>query len=245
MINENFGTIDVYGSNNTIRIVSDRVMGIVRCRGGTNNTLNSTPLPAQSARVNPLPPPPLIPIASPPSRPNMPSPVATFPRGSIEEAISRHHQLNYQDSLDQLRQTGPQVQVNRVQAPLPTPAPERIQPNPRIESRITLGGLFSGLMRDFEEFVNRERPLAGIQAILEPSAPTGDIEVVIISASPNPIPDTCPICHDSLNRGHQGSCYLDCMDWFHEECVMHWLNTGKRTCPKCRNETTTVCKVGN
>ena len=46
------------------------------------------------------------------------------------------------------------------------------------------------------------------------------------------IQDDCVICQCSMKDGK--ICAVDCTHTFHIECIQKWKDSGKRTCPTCR-----------
>ena len=46
----------------------------------------------------------------------------------------------------------------------------------------------------------------------------------------------CPTCLESFNSSKSTVTTDPCGHLFHEDCIRPWLETGKRTCPKCRTE---------
>lgn len=69
------------------------------------------------------------------------------------------------------------------------------------------------------------------------------IALVNVEPVARPIPDTCAICHDTIGRGTPGTAYLDCLDWYHEDCITEWLKRGRISCPSCRHKTTALYRV--
>lgn len=45
----------------------------------------------------------------------------------------------------------------------------------------------------------------------------------------------CSICFETMKDGDLVSCETTCKNWFHGECLKHWLEHGSNTCPLCRS----------
>lgn len=54
--------------------------------------------------------------------------------------------------------------------------------------------------------------------------------------------EQCAICQDELNKRHGDSAYIDCMHWYHFECIKPWLSR-KPECPTCKNPTNHIFKI--
>ena len=48
--------------------------------------------------------------------------------------------------------------------------------------------------------------------------------------------EPCIMCLESLNSGNSYIVTTPCGHLFHKDCLKKWLDTGKKTCPKCRTE---------
>ncbi len=57
----------------------------------------------------------------------------------------------------------------------------------------------------------------------------------------NAIGSDCSICFEEMKNGEVFSqCLTTCKNYFHEDCINLWLNSGHETCPLCRGEWTTT-----
>ncbi len=57
----------------------------------------------------------------------------------------------------------------------------------------------------------------------------------------NAIGNDCSICFEEMKTGEVFSqCLTTCKNYFHEDCINLWLNSGHDTCPLCRGEWTTT-----
>jgi hypothetical protein len=53
----------------------------------------------------------------------------------------------------------------------------------------------------------------------------------------NAIGNDCSICFEEMKSGEVFTqCITTCKNYFHEDCLKLWLNTGKDTCPLCRGK---------
>lgn len=52
----------------------------------------------------------------------------------------------------------------------------------------------------------------------------------------------CSICFHSFHREIHNSCYLECLHWFHFDCLSKWA-TLKQECPVCRKAFDTILKL--
>jgi hypothetical protein len=53
----------------------------------------------------------------------------------------------------------------------------------------------------------------------------------------NAIGNDCSICFEEMKNGEVFTqCITTCKNYFHEDCLKLWLNTGKDTCPLCRGK---------
>ena len=48
--------------------------------------------------------------------------------------------------------------------------------------------------------------------------------------------EPCVMCLESLSFGNSYIVTTPCGHLFHKDCLKKWLDTGKKTCPKCRTE---------
>ena len=79
-----------------------------------------------------------------------------------------------------------------------------------------------------------------IQMQDQPEAEPIDIEEV--DGGVVDILDQCAICQEELNKRNGESAYLDCMHWYHFECIKPWL-LHKRECPTCKHEANHIFKI--
>lgn len=75
---------------------------------------------------------------------------------------------------------------------------------------------------------------------VEEQAPPITVEEV--EGAAKDIHDKCAICQEDLNRRDFDSSYLNCMHWYHYECIKAWLER-KSECPTCKHETTNIFKI--
>ena len=68
------------------------------------------------------------------------------------------------------------------------------------------------------------------------------IQTIDIRPPNKDIVETCSICREDFNKRVDPVCYLDCMHWFHVDCVTRWLDN-KRNCPCCKGPVTLVSKT--
>lgn len=54
--------------------------------------------------------------------------------------------------------------------------------------------------------------------------------------------EQCAICQEDLNKRHGDSAYIDCMHWYHFDCIKPWLSR-KSECPICKHPTNQVFKI--
>ena len=47
--------------------------------------------------------------------------------------------------------------------------------------------------------------------------------------------DICPICMNEMEKNDEIT-QLGCKHKFHKDCIAGWFNTGKKTCPICRQD---------
>ena len=52
----------------------------------------------------------------------------------------------------------------------------------------------------------------------------------------NAIGNDCSICFEEMTNGEVLQCITTCKNYFHEDCLKLWLNTGHDTCPLCRGK---------
>ena len=48
----------------------------------------------------------------------------------------------------------------------------------------------------------------------------------------------CAICQDSLHESPTHK--LECGHEFHTNCILSWIRSGQKSCPLCRNETSSI-----
>lgn len=75
------------------------------------------------------------------------------------------------------------------------------------------------------------------------SEPPHDVDVIDIDSRPRAENYHCPICQEVDCKSKPGSAYLDCMHWYHYDCVEAWIKSGKTCCPLCKNDTYHVYKI--
>lgn len=114
--------------------------------------------------------------------------------------------------------------------------------------------VFTGLWREIAMVVNdasselhnalQNRPVSN-QQLPTPVLGNGNQRAIVVQVAPGSksIMDTCSICQEELDRSEEGVAYLDCLDFFHVDCIMHWIGRNRLDCPKCRHPTVTIFKV--
>ena len=65
------------------------------------------------------------------------------------------------------------------------------------------------------------------------------IRTQVVSSSVSSIKDECSICYDDMDRMTDEAAYLDCLHWYHADCLMEWLKK-KPKCPKCESISTNL-----
>ena len=70
----------------------------------------------------------------------------------------------------------------------------------------------------------------------------GSISIIEIPLNDKHISEVCAICQETLSKGEKNSSYIDCMDWFHFDCIKLWLDRGRDSCPTCREKCTLLTK---
>ena len=252
-MHRNMGIVDIEGDDNRVVVVDRQYVGIVRVKRGANNKLNDVDL--EEPVLQPLPSPPPRPPQLPGPRPLLESPSLfspdfnPFSRGFSQEDNSLNLWTDF---------SSPPPPLNHHPAQRDAPVPLRNR-----ENGITL----DVMLRNIENFATdlfrgienqTQHIFGGNQRANNPRREHNDevnfqdlgnnedthgIETVLVEPTARSIPDVCPICQEHLEKGRPGTSYLDCLDWFHEECIAAWLSRGHTTCPKCRNETQTIFKV--
>lgn len=54
--------------------------------------------------------------------------------------------------------------------------------------------------------------------------------------------EDCSICFTPIYKKGQNSCYLECVHWYHFECLKIWCSQS-RNCPVCRTQFVNILKV--
>lgn len=75
--------------------------------------------------------------------------------------------------------------------------------------------------------------------------PQRELQVIEVDGPKNSLTQLCSICHEDLDKKLPESAYLDCMHWFHYECIKAWTTRGKAECPNCKTEANQLFKIKN
>lgn len=81
--------------------------------------------------------------------------------------------------------------------------------------------------------VHADRIISGTGAVIPIEMIQGPSESSIFN---------CPICCEDGDKMNADVCVVECLHWYHFDCLSEWLKKAK-DCPTCRVEVTTVLKV--
>lgn len=257
MLHKNSGIIDLEGNNNSVSVADRLHIGVVRSVGGSqNNRLNSEEL--LGAVLTALPNVSQISEAAL-SRPLFSE--DSFNQSEIidEDSIDYSHFYNrrfmenpYLERINEPPEQNPGLpqpreQLYRDEERRPPNALDNLFRGFFTGSRNVLQEMMEEIAGGFSGHQNGGGRMIALEDAGQSQQELGDenLAVVQVQAIERPIDDVCPICHDDLKRGTPGSAYLDCLDWFHKECIEEWIKRGRKSCPNCRHPTNTLFNVIN
>lgn len=70
------------------------------------------------------------------------------------------------------------------------------------------------------------------------------LNIVTVDGPRNSIIMVCPICQEDLDKKSPEGAYIDCMHWYHFQCISEWTRRGNHDCPQCKHRTKQIFKVG-
>lgn len=74
------------------------------------------------------------------------------------------------------------------------------------------------------------------------TAEGGQIEIVEIEPPKADIKEQCSICQCTMSKRYEEVAYIDCMHWFHYDCIKEWL-IRKNKCVICKSQVGQLFKV--
>jgi Ring finger domain len=64
-----------------------------------------------------------------------------------------------------------------------------------------------------------------------------------VAPPPNDISENCSICLVDFNKRSGEAAFLECMHWYHFNCIKEWTDKGHKNCPECRKDSGCIFKI--